>query len=188
MPDNKVDQVRCDTQTAAEAITRYLIGLGHRHLAMLSGPQEIVSATERADGFRAAIRRAKLPLRQCPVEFGKFDPHSGYEMARALLETSHRPTALVTANNFIALGAARAAQDLGIRIPEDVSIVTFDGARPEYVYDPFFTGVYQPTEEMGRTAAELLFRRIVEGSDDEPRDIVLPTRVETYSSTAAPPA
>lgn len=123
MPQNDVDVVRSDSLLAAARATEHLVALGHRHIAMLSGSAEIVTARERAEGYEAAMRAAGLePI----VRFGAFTPASGLEMATELLSADVAPSAFVTASNFIALGAAHAARSAGLSIPDDISITTFD--------------------------------------------------------------
>lgn len=186
MPGNDVDVVRCDTGTASRQLTDYLLDLGHKRLAMLSGPSEIVSALERTDGFISALRGAGLSpvaLRNAP-----FTVEGGYQMALSVLGGHDRPSAMVTANNFIAIGAAKAARELGMRVPEDVSIATFDNARSDSVLDPFFTGIIQPAAEMAELATGMLLGRLAGDEDGPGREIILPTRFEVHDSTAPPPA
>ncbi|WP_396667456.1 LacI family DNA-binding transcriptional regulator [Microbacterium sp. R86528] len=181
MPENDVDVVRCDTHLAARELTDYVLDLGHRRVAMLSGDLAIVTARERAEGFEEAMAARGY---SAPVEYGHFTPESGYEMALGVLQSESRPTALVTASNFIALGAAEAARELGLSIPEDLSIVTFDNARTDTVLDPFFTGVVQPIAEMATVATHFLLDRILQRYGGTGRDEILPTIFEVHRSTA----
>jgi len=185
MPDNDVDVVRCDSVRAAKELTDYLIALGHRRLAMLSGPERIVTAVERATGYEQALGSAGLELAENPVVFGQFDPVVSRQLARGVLDVSDPPTAIVTASNFIALGVAHAAADIGVRVPEDLSIATFDAPLTDFVLDPFFTGIVQPASDMARIAAEHLFD-FVDGRG-EPRDTILPTTFEVHASTGPTP-
>ena len=184
MPDNDVDVVRCDTRSAAEDVTRYLIGLGHERLAMLSGPTNIVTAVERTEGFTSAMRAAGLE--PAALHSGAYSVEGGKHMMRALVDEGSAPTAIVTANNLIAIGAARAARELGIGVPDDLSIVTFDDAPSEVVLDPYFTGIIQPAAEMASTATRLLLDRINGDHSAPGREIVLPTHFEVHASTARP--
>ena len=179
MPDNDVDIVRCDGLAAAHELTELLLEKGHRRIAMLSGPQEIVTAAERASGYSEAMSAACLAP---DVRQGPFTLAGGYDMAREALGVKPRPTALVTANNFIALGAARAASDMGISIPEELSIVTFDGVTKDLVVDPFFTGVVQPVKELSSLATDMLLERVTGVYDGPGREVVLPTRLDVHTS------
>ncbi|WP_341994532.1 LacI family DNA-binding transcriptional regulator [Microbacterium sp. LWH7-1.2] len=184
MPYNDVDVVRSDSRTAAEELTRYLIGLGHERLAMLSGPREIVTARERTQGFAAALAAAELE--PVSLHHAPYTADGGYRMMQAVLQADTRPTAVVTANNLIAVGAARASRDLGVKVPNELSIVTFDDAPSDAVLDPYFTGILQPTAEMAETATRLLLERVSGDYSGEGREIVLPTRLEVHASTAPP--
>ena len=94
------------------------------------------------------------------------------------------PTAVITGNNFIAIGAAKAFGEAGLRIPQDISVVTFDGSSPDLVVDPFFTMAMQPGYDMGRRAAELLIERLRAKTEVSTQEILLPTRIIEYESTA----
>lgn len=186
MPENDVDVVRCDTGTASRQLTEYLIALGHERLAMLSGPRDIVTAQERTDGFVAALRGAGISA--VALHNAPYTVEGGYRMGLSVLGSHDRPTAIVTANNFIAIGAAKAARELGMRVPEDVSIVTFDNARSDSVLDPFFTGIIQPAAEMAELATGMLLDRLAGDYDGAGREVILPTRFEVHDSTAPPHA
>ena len=184
MPDNDIDVVRCDTRHASQELTDYLIAQGHTNIAMLTGPRTIVTSVERAEGFAAALESAHLD--PWPAVFGSYTVESGYRMALEALTSAERPTALVTANNFIAIGAAQAAKELGISIASELSIVTFDNSSNDLVLDPFFTGVIQPVAEMARVATERLLERVAGDFQGPGRDLVLPTTFEVHASTAPP--
>ena len=183
MRDISVDVVRCDTEQAAFELVQLLLKMGHRRIAALTGPRNIVTATDRAAGYERALRAAGIAVERKLIQYGDFSPGGGHEMALNMLKLEPRPTAVLTGNNFIAIGAAKAFREHGLRIPQDISIVTFDGSSPDLVVDPFFTMAMQPGYEMGRSAAELLLRRL--GAPDAPsREILLPTDIIEYESTA----
>ncbi|WP_341978107.1 LacI family transcriptional regulator [Microbacterium sp. LTA6] len=181
MPEVDVDTVRCDSVIAAHGLTEHLISLGHERIAMLSGSAKIVTARERAAGYASAMAAAGLGEQ---VLFGEYSAESGGVMAETVLRTDRQPTAFVTANNFIALGAARAAIREGLRIPEDLSIVTFDDPGEDFVLDPFFTGVVQPVKKMASIATGLLLERINGDGQAPGREILLPMAFEQRASTA----
>ncbi len=184
MPDNDVDVVRCDSEDAGRRLTDYLIELGHTRIAMLSGPEAAVTARERADGYRSAMRAAGLAE---DVRFGAFTTASGYAMAADVLTVDDRPTALVTASNFIGLGAARRVRELGLRIPEDLSVVTFDNVGADIVLDPFFTGMVQPVRELAGLATDLLLDRVLGRVTGPGRSVVKLMELDVHGSAAAPP-
>lgn len=184
MPENDVDTVRCDTESAASELTRSLIEFGHQRITMLAGPQDIVTASDRAAGYEAEMVRARLPAE---IVWGKYEVASGFEMATAALSAPQRPTALVTAGNYIALGAARAARGLGLRIPEDVSIVTFDSSLDDAAIEPFFTGAVQPIARMAETATRLLFDRVLDEYTGPGRDRVFDVEFTRHLSAGPAP-
>ena len=184
MPNVDVDIVRCDTEEAAYDIVRVLLDLGHRRIAALTGPENIVTATDRVAGYKRALREAGIAIEDELIQYGHFLPEKGYEMAQKMLNLNPLPTAVVTGNNFIAIGATKALYEAGVRIPEDMSVVTFDGPPPDLVIDPFFTMVSQPGFEMGTQAANLILHRLAGEADTPCQEKILPTQIITYSSTA----
>lgn len=184
MPDAEVDVVRSDTDEASYEIVRMLLDLGHRRIAALSGPDYIITAVDRVSGYKRALSEAGIPIEDELIQFGHFLPEHGYEMAKKMLSLEPRPTAVLTGNNFIAIGVTKALYEAGVRIPEDMSVVTFDGPPPELVIDPFFTMVLQPGFEWGKQAADLLLQRLSGKMDSPCREVILPTQIITYSSTA----
>jgi LacI family transcriptional regulator len=179
-----VDVVRCDTEQAAFELVSLLLKLGHRRIAALTGPRNIVTATDRAAGYERALREADIPVEQELIQYGDFSPGGGHAMAMQMLDREPRPTAILTGNNFIAIGAAKVFQERGLRIPQDISIVTFDGSSPDLVFDPFFTMAMQPGYEMGKSAAELLLGRLRGAPDAPTQEVLLPTEIIEYQSTA----
>lgn len=184
MPEIDVDVVRCDGEEGAYKLVNLLLELGHQRIAMLTGPRTIVTATERVAGYERALREAGLPVADELILYGHFTPDKGYEMAQKMLAMNPLPTAVVTGNNFIAIGVTKALLEAGLRIPEDLSIVTFDGPPSDLVIDPFFTMVAQPGYEWGAQAADLLLKRIADNAGAPSREIILPTSIATYRSTA----
>ncbi|HWG85240.1 MAG TPA: substrate-binding domain-containing protein, partial [Deinococcales bacterium] len=112
----------------------------------------------------------------------------GYDAARDLLSlpAASRPTALFVGNNEMAIGAMRAVRDLGLSIPRDVSVVSFDDSRWAALIDPALTVVAQPTYELGRTACELLISQLGRKRPQATRQVRLGTELIVRSSTAAP--
>jgi LacI family transcriptional regulator len=181
-----VDVVRCDAEGGAYQLVRHLLDLGHRRIAVLSGPQEVSTAADRVAGYCRAMAEAGIEVEPEWLRFGRFTQASGYEMAQQLVRSESRPTAMFGVNNFIALGALRALKEAGIRVPEDVSLVAFDDFASEFVVEPFLTVADQPAYEMGRRAAELLLARLSEDGPDSYQEVVLPTRVIVRRSSAPP--
>jgi LacI family transcriptional regulator len=186
--DVKVDVVRCDSEEGAYRLTRHLLDLGHTRIAILSGPPSASTATDRVGGYRRALAEAGLESYAELVYRGGFTQASGYQMALQALAVVPRPTALFAANNFIASGAFRAVREAGLRVPEDISIVSFDDLPTASDMGPFLTVAAQPAYEMGRKATEILLTRLAGEGPAEPQEIVLPTEIIVRESSAPPPA
>lgn len=182
-----VDTVRGDSEGGAYQLVRHLTGLGHRRIALLSGPEELSVSRERAAGYARALRDAGLPLDPALCFFGAFTVASGRAMMAALLAHPPLPTAIFAANNFIAAGALHTLREAGLHMPEDLSVAVFDDLPEPYVSEPVLTVVTQPAYALGQTAARRLLARISE-PDEEVCDIVLPVGFIERRSTQAPRA
>ena len=185
IPGAEVDTVRGDSVEGAYRLTKLLLALGHRRIAALSGPRSTATAVERVAGYRRALTEAGLPPDESLIHYGQFTIESGYQMARQVLGLPQPPTAIFAANNFVALGVSRMLEEMRLRIPEDVSVVTFDWASDYALHPPFFTMAAISGYEMGRQAANLLLRRLT-GSSAPVQDMVLPAAITEHRSTAPP--
>jgi len=178
-----IDVVRADAEGGAYELGKLLAGLGHEHVAVVTGPEYVPTAVDRATGFSKAVEEEGLPA---PIiVHGDFSLASGFDMTRGLMRLEPRPTALFAANNFLAIGAQHAIEEMGLRIPEDVALVGLDDLPTDMVTFPFLTVATQPAQEMGRRAVELLLRRIKE-PEGEPEEILLPTELTIRRSSGDP--
>jgi LacI family transcriptional regulator len=172
-----VDTVYCDSVSGAYALTRHLIGLGHRRIAMLSGPVGAATAEDRLEGYRLALQEAGIALDPHLIRRGGFSTATGAALAGQLLDEGARPTAIFAANNAIALGVVDAAAARGLRIPGDIALVCFDDYPYISSFFPFLTVVSQPAYDMGANAAGLLLARLASPAAARPRCVVLPVRL-----------
>ena len=183
------DCVMVDNRSGAADATRHLLALGHRDIAVISGLlANDSSAAERLDGVKRALAAAglTLPARRCVS--GDYEMASAEEGARTLLVSADRPTALFVTNNLMTLGALRAIAQLGLSVPEDLSLVGFDDMDWYPVANPPITAVAQPAYEIGARAAQRLLMRIHSRRQLKPEKILLPTELIVRASTAPPPA
>lgn len=187
VPGNQVDMVRGDSVKGAYRLVRLLLTLGHQRIAMLGGPQDVSTALDRVAGYRQALVETGLDADGSLIYYGEFTQASGYEMTQQALTATPRPTALFAANNFIAIGSLRALRDAGLRVPEDMTLVSFDDLPPAFVIDPFLTVAAQPAYEMGHQATELLLARLSGQAPKEYQEIVLPTETIVRRSSGPPP-
>jgi LacI family transcriptional regulator len=143
--------------------TEYLIKKGHRRIAFINGETWMDAATERMRGYRQALATHDIPFDDDLIREGDWLPLKGYQLAKDLLGMAKRPTAILCANDLMALGAIEAAAELGIQVPEDLSIMGYDDQElARYTHPPLSTLVL-PNYQMGRHAAELLIDAFTSG-------------------------
>lgn len=135
------------------AITEHLLELGHQRIVMLAGDARTLCSRARVAGYSSAMASAELPEN---IVSGNFTYNSGMEVATQVLRRPQPPTAIVAASDFQALGAIETARQLGLRVPEDVSITGFDDTLLASMSSPRLTTVKQPFEAMGRVALEVV--------------------------------
>jgi LacI family transcriptional regulator len=181
----KGDTVTLDNEEGAYQAIRYLLELGHSRIACIAGQLHVTSGVERLKGFKRALREAGITTALEYIQEGRFDRLSGYEKALMLLQFSPRPTAIFAANDLVALGVLAATRELGLRCPEDVSLVGFDDLELASFTNPALTTVAQPAYQMGARAAGLLFERL-RGENIPTQHIVMKATLRVRDSTAAP--
>jgi LacI family transcriptional regulator len=142
--------------TAAE----YLISLGHRRVAMISGPASHRCSRDRIAGYRAALEEAGIPVDPSLIRPGGFTQLAGYEQTCALLDLPDPPTAIFAGSDAQAMGVYSALHARGLSVPTDMSVVGFDDVAIASLVTPSLTTVRQPLTEMGRTATRMLLRMI----------------------------
>ncbi|HYL81677.1 MAG TPA: LacI family DNA-binding transcriptional regulator [Candidatus Acidoferrum sp.] len=143
-----------DNLRASQELTRHLLGLGHRHIGFVSGLPQLSTAAERLRGYRAALRGAGLLVDPRLIRPGGFKADLAQGAAHELLKLPRRPTAIVTANDLMALGVMQAAGELGLRVPQDLAVVGFDDIAIAGHRQIQLTTMAQQKAEMGRLAAE----------------------------------
>jgi LacI family transcriptional regulator len=187
IPEAQVDTVCCESEQAAYALVQHLLLLGHKRIAILSGPQDTSTAMDRVAGYRRALAEVGLVTAAGLIACAEFTRSAGYQMAQQMLALRPPPTALFATNNFIAIGAYHALRDAGLRVPEDLSLVAFDDLPAPLVLEPFLTVASQPAYEMGRQGTELLLARLAGAGPAECQTVVLPTEIIIRRSSAPPP-
>lgn len=167
--------------------TRHLLGLGHRRIAVIGGPEGVLCSRARMDGFRAAMDAAGAAIDPSLLSNGPFQVDEGVARARRLFRRPDRPTAIITGNDLQALGVYQAAREARLHIPEDVSVVGFDDLPIASWVSPPLTTVRQPLLEMAETAAELVLG-LARGEEPAQPRIELATELIVRESTGAPAA
>lgn len=164
--------------------TRHLIDLGHTRIGVVCGPTDLMCSRARFAGYQSALAEAGLAFDPALTGVGDFGQAAGEREARRLLGLADRPTAIVAANDMQALGVYDAAAALGLRVPDDLSVVGFDDVRPALWARPPLTTVRQPLQEMAEEATRLALRMRA-GEADATR-LELATSLVVRSSTAPP--
>lgn len=178
------DSVTVANEEGAYRATQLLIQMRHRHIAMIAGPLHLTNARERLNGFKRAMHGARISISPEYIQEASFDKQSGYTKSLLLLRMLPRPTAFFAGNDMIALGVLLAIRELGLRCPEDVSVVGFDNLDFAETTSPPLSSVHQPGYQLGATAARILLDRV--GGDLGPaKNCVLQTELKIRGSVAA---
>ncbi len=167
--------------------TRHLISLGHRHIAYVGGPAGAACDVARTHGFQAAMQQEGLAVDLSAVVHGPFTFEHGLQAGLAILSQADRPTGIFAASDVTAMGVMEAARTLGIRIPQDLSIVGFDNTLLAQTSSPRLTTIHQPVEEIGETAVETV-QKLARGDTLASKRVELATHLVVRDSCAPPPS
>ncbi len=178
-----------DGRRGAREVAAYVLGQGHKRLAIIGGPKSLWTSEQRLAGYREALAAAGLDPDSVPVLVGDYRQQSGTDLAQRALagRRGRRPTALLCANDLMAIGALEHCRTAGIRVPEDVSIVGFDDVPVAVLLSPRLTTVRQPARDMGYRAATVLFELLGEARDLAPQE-PFPATLQIRDSVALPAA
>lgn len=179
----KFPYIKIDDFQAMYSATSFLIGQGHREIAMISGaPDDVIAGRPRIEGYRHALREHHLPVREeLEVVADNFSYEHGAEAFETLLQRGVSFTGLVTCSDEVAAAALTSAHRHGIRIPQNLSVVGFDGTATALLTMPQLTTVSQPFEEMGYSAIQMLLSE--KKNSDSQNGRILQTKIEVRGST-----
>jgi LacI family transcriptional regulator len=176
--------VTMDDEGSARLATRHLIDHGHRRIGFIAGPAEYELSGWRVDGWRAAMAEAGLPVEGL-LEPGDFSLASGEAAARRLLARADRPTAIIASNDQMALGTLDVARSLGLAVPRDLSLISFDNSPVVQFAQPPLTAIDQSIAATAAMAVELIIAR--RKGEPAPADItVIPSTLISRGSVARP--
>jgi LacI family transcriptional regulator len=181
-----LDQVGVETRPAMARAVSHLIETGHRRISMVIGDLTIPTNAERAAGYKDALTAAGIQPPDPVIERPCATAAEAKAVAAEILTSRARPTAMVGMNDQTTIGTLAAIAGLGRRIPEDVAMVTFDDLPWADLFSPRLTAVAQPAFEMGRTAMQLMVRRLAE-PDAEVRVIRLTPKIIHRTSCGCAP-
>jgi LacI family xylobiose transport system transcriptional regulator len=186
-PEHSVPSVGATNWSGGIEATRHLLDLGHRRIAVITGPTERLCARARLAGARAALDAGGVPLDEQLVRTGRwFAFEDGLSHARELLRLPDPPTAVLCGNDLQALGVYEAARQAGLRIPHDLSVIGFDDISYTRWCGPPMTTIRQPVAEMGAAAAKLVLS-LAAGQPLTQTRVELATTLIVRDSTAPPP-
>ncbi|HEX6508033.1 MAG TPA: LacI family DNA-binding transcriptional regulator [Chloroflexota bacterium] len=184
--DEGIPAVAATNWAGAKMAAEHLIGLGHTHIGVISGPATWRVSEERLAGYHAALLAAGLPLSSRLVQSADEATIAGGRMAaEQLLSLAHVPTAIIALNDVMAVGVLAAARARGLEVPDDLSVVGFDDIEMASITTPPLTTVQQPLQGLGRVGANVLWR-LLEGQELDATRIELSTRLIVRESTAPP--
>jgi LacI family xylobiose transport system transcriptional regulator len=186
-PTHQTPSVGATNWNGGVVAARHLLELGHRRIAVISGPAEYLVARARLEGCRTALETADVPLDRRLVRSGRLQFHDGLRLAEELLGLPDRPTAILCGNDLQALGVYEAARQAGLRIPHGLSVIGFDDIAVARWCAPPLTTVRQPFAEMGEMAAQILLS-LTSGAAPTQSRIELGTTLVVRESTAPPAA
>ena len=152
--------VKLDNAKGAEMAVSYLAGLGHRKIGYINVKPYITPGIERLDGYKKGLEKAGIPFDPDLVKYSGFSVESSYQKAKELLCQENRPTALLPISNRITIGALKALKDLGLKIPDDISIIGFDDIVMADLLAPSLTVIAQPAYDFGKIGIKILIDSI----------------------------
>lgn len=180
-----IDSVREESQRSSKELVTHLLAYGHRSIGIVNGKAS-TTALERESGYREALFDAGIPPNEDFIFRGDYDQKTGYLAGKRFLSNQgHAPTAVFCTNNLIALGFLQAVHELGYRVPEDISIVSFGDPFEATFQSPKMTIVVQNPAEVGRYAAYMLLQKL-DGNPSQEVEVILPTVIRLGESVRAP--
>ncbi len=183
--DVAIDAVIMDNERAGSLAAGALVAAGHTRIGVIVAGETTVGR-DRLRGFEHELRQRGAPLNPAWVRVGDLSLESGRELTLSLYAMLDRPTALFVQNHPMALGTLLAFRELGLRVPDDVSIISFDDPSWAQLIDPALTTIRQPTYELGSAAAEMLIDRVTRRYVAAPRRIVVEPFLVVRKSVGPP--
>lgn len=177
LSSGNLDKVEVDNHSGAFAAVEHMIKQGHRRIGLIGGPADSSTGRERLRGYKDAHVAAGLAVKSELLRFGDYKQQSGQRLTEELLALASPPTALFVCNGLMTAGALESIAARGLKIPKQVAIVGFDELPLADVFNPPLTMVRQPAYEVGKSAAELLLKRIEEPGRPATSLKLLPTLI-----------
>lgn len=173
-----------EERSAAAALADHLVALGHRRIAMITGPLHFHSASEREQGFRTALHRAGVDLPRAYVREGDYGFETGLKAAAELLALPDRPTAIFAGNDMMAAAVLKVAREMGLAVPADLSVMGFDDSDIASIISPALTTIHRPLHAIAREATRAVIA-LVEDEEMRLPDHHVELSLVSRESTAA---
>lgn len=160
LANKTLDKVEVDNHRGAYEAVEHILAQGHRRIGIICGPTDSSTSRERLRGYRDAHASAGIPVRTELIRYGDYKQGSGQKLTEEMLNLPEPPTALFVCNGLMTTGALETIHQRGLKIPKQIAIVGFDEMPLAAVFNPPLTVVRQPAYEVGKSAAELLLKRL----------------------------
>ncbi len=181
----EVDSVISDNFQGGFLATQFLLESSYRNIAIIRGPSNVTPSARRMDGYLQAMHDRCLSIDPSLIKNGDFHPPSGYQAARELLSQANKPDAIFACNDLMAIGALKAAYDLGFSVPDDVAIMGYDNIELASYSQPALSTIAQPIQSMAERAVRILLERMENPQNPIKRE-VLSNQILVRSSTRKP--
>lgn len=183
VPGLAADFIEADHEQGGYLATKYLIDLGHRDIACVSGPKTLLPSSDRVQGYWRALKEAGIALRDDFLAHSDFTSQGGFTAFQQLLALKQRPTAIFASNDLMAIGGLCAAHQAGVNIPEELSVIGYDDIALASFTTPRLTTIAQPKYEIGVLTAQVMVKRILNAELPLCREM-LETQLMIRQSTA----
>lgn len=180
--DQGINVIDTDNKRGAYLATRHLLSLGHSRIGVISGRLESKSRLARLEGYKEALIESGIPYNHELLWEGSATKNFGYSCALEFLQQDGAPSAVITQNDLVAFGVMVAAEELGVKIPQQLAVVGYDNTLLASAVTPHLTSVIQPQVEMGQIAAEII-EQLVSGKKTDKSKIVIAPRLIIREST-----
>lgn len=177
------DQVLTDNINATYNVTEWLINNNHKKIGIITGGCKSFTANERLTGYERALEDYGIEIEDKFIRAQDFSQRSGFEGLKHFMNLEEMPTAVIACNYYTTIGAVKAVYELGVKVPEQLSLVGFDNIGISEIARPALSIVVQPMEDIGKTAAQFLLRRIKGDYNDFPAVTRLKTSFVLKEST-----
>lgn len=173
----KIDFVDGDNYGGISLAVEHLVRLGHKRIAFIKGSDHLSNSIDRERAFRDCMKKLELQINEDYIIKGDFSPYVAFESTKSLFELAVPPTAIIAANDKMAIAAVDSLRSLGLKVPEDVAVVGFDDIDMTSFVHPSITTIRQPLYEMGSRACEVLLEKIKGKYKDEIIQEYLPMKL-----------